>query len=216
MSRTGNLSKLQHPRFARIYERTSAESERRGTAERRDRVLNGLSGRVIEVGAGNGMNFAHYPVEVAEVVAIEPDDHLRGLAERAAADAKVPVRVVAGHATALPIEDASFDAAVASLVLCSVTDVPAALAELRRVLKPEGELRFFEHVRSNKPWFALIEDAITPLWSRMGGGCHPNRDTASAIRAAGFDIQTIDRFNYAPLRFVPAHAHILGVARPAK
>ena len=211
-----DLSEFQHPRFARMYERISAESEQRGTAEHRDRALAGLSGRVIEMGAGNGMNFAHYPATVTEVVAVEPEDHLRALAERVAEGASVPVRVVAGHATALPVEDAGFDAAVASLVLCSVSDVPAALAELRRVLKPSGELRFFEHVRSTKPWFAVLEDVVTPLWSRVGGGCHLNRDTAAAIRAAGFDIESHDRFHYAPLRFFPSQAHILGIARPAQ
>jgi ubiquinone/menaquinone biosynthesis C-methylase UbiE len=210
-----DLSQFQHPRFARMYERISAESERRGTAVHRDRALAGLSGRVIEVGAGNGMNFSHYPPTVTEVVAVEPEDRLRALAERAAEHAAVPVRVMAGHATELPVEDAGFDAAVESLVLCSIPDVPAALAEVRRVLKPTGELRFFEHVRSDKPWFAAMEDAITPLWSRVGGGCHLNRDTAAAIRAAGFDVASLDRFHYAPLRFFPRHAHILGVARPA-
>src|SRR5437899_2346561 len=97
-----DLSQFQHPRFARMYERISAESERRGTGAQRDRALAGLTGRVIEVGAGNGMNFGHYPAAVAEVVAVEPDDRLRALAERAAAGAGVPVRVVPGHADALP------------------------------------------------------------------------------------------------------------------
>jgi ubiquinone/menaquinone biosynthesis C-methylase UbiE len=209
-----DLSQFQHPRFARMYERMSAESEQRGTAKHRDRALAGLTGRVLEIGAGNGMNFSHYPDTVAEVVAVEPDDHLRGLAERAAADAPVRVSVLAGHATALPVEDDGFDAAVASLVLCSISDMRAALVEMRRVLKPTGELRFFEHVRSEKPWFGLLEDAITPLQSRIGGGCHPNRDTAAAIRAAGFEIEELDRFYYAPLRFYPSVAHILGRARP--
>ncbi|GFG73363.1 class I SAM-dependent methyltransferase [Mycobacterium botniense] len=209
-----DLSQFQHPRFARMYERISAESERRGTAAHRDRALAGLVGRVIEIGAGNGLNFSHYPDAVTEVVAVEPDDHLRGLAEEAATRAPVPVRVLAGHATALPVDDHGFDAAVASLVLCSIADTQAALAEIRRVLKPTGQLRFFEHVRSEKPWFGLLQDAIAPLWSRIGGGCHPNRDTAAAIRAAGFDIEELDRFYYAPLRFFPSHAHILGRARP--
>jgi ubiquinone/menaquinone biosynthesis C-methylase UbiE len=209
-----DLVEFQHPRFARMYERISAESERRGTAEHRDRVLAGLTGRVIEVGAGNGMNFAHYPDTVTEVVAVEPDNHLRRLAEKAAGSAAAPVHVVAGHATALPVDDAGFDAAVASLVLCSFPDVPAALTEIRRVLKPGGELRFFEHVRSANSLFGLLEDTLTPLWSRIGGGCHPNRDTTAAIRTAGFDIEELDRFYYAPLRFYPSHAHILGRARP--
>lgn len=209
-----DLSPFQHPRFARMYEQMSAESERRGTAKHRDRALAGLTGRVIEIGAGNGMNFSHYPDTVSDVVAVEPEDHLRALAERAAAQAPVPVRVLTGHATALPVENDQFDAAVASLVLCSIPDVRAALAEIRRVLKSDGQLRFFEHVRSDKPWYGLLEDAITPLHSRVGGGCHPNRDTAAAIRAAGFDIEELDRFYYAPVRFYPAHAHILGRARP--
>jgi SAM-dependent methyltransferase len=124
----------------------------------------------------------------------------------------VPVRVVAGHTGALPAEDGAVDAAVASLVLCSVADVPAALAEIRRVLGPGGELRFFEHVRSAKPWFGLLQDALTPVWSRAGGGCHLNRDTAEAIRASGFEVEHLERFFYAPLRFIPPHAHILGRA----
>jgi len=196
-----------------MYERISVESEQRGTAEHRDRALAGLSGRVIEVGAGNGLNFGHYPGTVTEVLAVEPEDRLRALAEEAAATAPVPVRVVAGHADALPAQDATFDAAVASLVLCSVPDPAGALAEIRRVLRPGGQLRFFEHVRSANPLLGLAQDAITPLWSRVGGGCHPNRDTAAAIRAAGFHVEQLDRFCYAPLRFVPPHTHILGRAR---
>jgi ubiquinone/menaquinone biosynthesis C-methylase UbiE len=210
-----DLSAFQHPRFARIYERISTESDQRGTADHRRRALAGLSGRVIEIGAGNGKNFAHYPATVTEVLAVEPDDSLRRLAERAASSASVPVQVVAGHAGALPSEDDRFDGAVASLVLCSVPDVPAALAEIRRVLRPTGELRFFEHVRSDNPVFGRLEDAVTPLWSQVGGGCHLNRDTTEAIRAAGFRIDQLDRIVYAPLRFLPRHAHILGRAHPA-
>jgi ubiquinone/menaquinone biosynthesis C-methylase UbiE len=207
-----DLSTFQHPRFARMYERISAESEQRGTAEHRVRALAGLVGHVIEVGAGNGMNFAHYPDTVDEVLAVEPEDRLRALAEQAAGRAPVPVRVVAGHAEALPAGDGTYDAAVVSLVLCSVPDVAGALAEIRRVIGPGGELRFFEHVRSDQPWFGLLQDVVTPLWSRAGGGCHLIRDTAAAIRAAGFDIEQLDRVSYSPLRFVPAHAHIVGRA----
>lgn len=207
-----DLSAFQHPRFARLYERISAESERRGTAEHRDRALAGLSGRVIEVGAGNGMNFRHYPDTVTEVVAVEPEDTLRGVAEQAAATAAVPVKVVAGHGDALLFDDGTFDAAVLSLVLCSVPEPGHFLAEVRRVLKPGGELRFFEHVRSSSTLLGIFQDAITPAWSLIGGGCHLNRDSRSAIDAAGFDIDDIDRFAYRPLKFVPPHAHILGRA----
>jgi len=207
-----DLSTFQHPRFARLYERISAESERRGTAEHRDRALAGLSGRVVEVGAGNGMNFRHYPATVTEVVAVEPENRLRALAQRAADTATVPVTVVAGHGDALPFDDATFDAAVVSLVLCSVPEPGHFLAELRRVLKPGGELRFFEHVRSSRPLLGVFQDVITPPWSVIGGGCHLNRDSLGAINAAGFEIDELDRFAYRPLKFVPAHAHILGRA----
>jgi ubiquinone/menaquinone biosynthesis C-methylase UbiE len=207
-----DLSVFQHPVFARMYERISEESERRGTTQYRDRALAGLAGRVIEVGAGNGLNFGHYPPTVTEVVAVEPEDRLRALAQQAATRAAVPVRVLAGHADALPAPDASVDAAVVSLVLCSVPDPATALAEIRRVLRPGGQLRFFEHVRSANPWLGLAQDAITPVWSRLAGGCHPNRDTAAAIRAAGFDLEQLDRVCYAPLRLIPPHAHILGRA----
>lgn len=87
---------------------------------------------------------------------------------------------------------------------------------MRRALKPAGELRFFEHVRSHRLAFGLLEDTITPLWSRIGGGCHPNRDTTTAIQRAGFSIEQIERFSYAPLRFFPSHAHILGRARAVR
>jgi ubiquinone/menaquinone biosynthesis C-methylase UbiE len=207
-----DLSAFQHPRFARLYETISAESERRGTAEHRDRALAGLSGRVVEVGAGNGMNFQHYPPTVTEVVAVEPENNLRALAEAAAANAPVPVKVVAGHGDELPFDDATFDAAVVSLVLCSVPEPRHFLGEVQRVLKPGGELRFFEHVRSTSPLLGAFQDAITPLWSLIGGGCHLNRDSRAAIDAAGFEIDELDRFAYRPLKFVPAHAHILGRA----
>ena len=124
----------------------------------------------------------------------------------------MPVTVVAGHGDALLYDDASFDAAVVSLVLCSVPEPRHFLGEVRRVLKPGGELRFFEHVRSASPLLGVFQDAITPLWAAIGGGCHLNRDSRAAIDAAGFEIDDFDRFGYRPLKFVPAHAHILGRA----
>jgi ubiquinone/menaquinone biosynthesis C-methylase UbiE len=208
-----DLAAFQHPRFARMYQRISATADRRGAAEHRARLLAGLTGRVLEVGAGNGRNFAHYPTTVTGVLAVEPDDELRAAAERAAADAPVPVTVVAGHADELPAGSASFDAAVTSLVLCSVPDQGHALAELLRVLRPGAELRFYEHVRSHHKPFGLVEDLVTPLWARVGGGCHLNRDTAQQIRDAGFLIEAIERLAFRPTPLVPPTAHILGRAR---
>jgi ubiquinone/menaquinone biosynthesis C-methylase UbiE len=207
-----DLGRFQHPRFARAYERVSREAEARGTAEHRARMLDGLAGRVIEVGAGNGLNFGHYPPAVTEVVAVEPEDRLRATAARAASGAPVPVTVVTGHADELPADDASFDAVVVSLVLCSVPDPATALAEVRRVLRPGGQLRFYEHVRSHRAPLGLLEDLLTPLWSRAAGGCHLNRDLAASIHAAGFAIERLERFGYRLVRLGPSQAHILGVA----
>ena len=139
---------LQHPRFARAYVRISDAADRRGGAAHRDRLLADLTGAVIEVGAGNGRNFPHYPPGVTSVLAVEPDDTLRTIAEHVARTAPVPVTVMAGEADKLPADTASLDAAVVSLVLCSVANPAHALAEIRRVLRPRGQLRFYEHVRS--------------------------------------------------------------------
>jgi SAM-dependent methyltransferase len=204
---------LQHPRFARYYVRLAATMDRRGAAEHRARLVAGLSGRVVEIGAGHGGNFAYYPPAVTEVLAVEPDDHLRGLATAAAASAPVPVRVVAGHADALPAADGSLDAAVTSLVLCTVPDPASALAEIRRVLAPGGLLRFYEHVRSGHRLLGVLEDAVVPVWSRAAGGCHPNRDTAAAIVAAGFAVEHVERFGFRATALAPPIAHVLGSAR---
>ena len=188
--------------------------ERAGYGERRDQLLAGLAGRVIEVGAGNGMNFAHYPPEVTRVVAVEPEPRLRVLAEAEAAKAPVPIEVMEGTADRLPVDDDSFDAAVASLVLCSVPDVPGALAEIRRVLLPGGQLRFFEHVREDTPGLARVQRILgATVWPIFVGGCHPDRDTRAAIEGAGFTIERIDELRIPETRIpAPASPHILGVA----
>ena len=199
------MSGHQHPLFARVYERFSVREEGRGQGDNRDRTLAGLTGRVVEVGAGNGLNFAHYPDTVAQIVAVEPEPYLR---ERARERADARIQVVDGLADRLPVEDASAYAVVFSLVLCSVPDQAAALAEARRVLKPGGEIRFYEHVISHKPAKAAFQRAFTKtLWKRMAAGCHLDRDTTSAIADAGFEIVELDRVPYQGL------AHILGTAR---
>jgi ubiquinone/menaquinone biosynthesis C-methylase UbiE len=206
---------LPRPRFARMYKRAAKSAEERGAADHRRRLLDGLEGRVVEVGAGHGLNFTHYPASVTEVVAIEPEPTLRESAERAAADAPVPITVVAGVADSIPLEDASADAAVASLVLCSVPEQGRALAELRRVLRPGGELRFYEHVIANRQPKRLLLQAAdrSGIWPKVAGGCHLARDTTEAIMRAGFDIETIDRFGFSAGPLQPSIPHILGVAR---
>ncbi|MFF8595922.1 class I SAM-dependent methyltransferase [Streptomyces sp. NPDC015220] len=181
---------VHHPWFARCYTRLSVAAETgMGMAGVRERLLAGLSGRVIEIGAGNGLNFAHYPGTVAEVVAIEPERLLRREAVSAALRAEVPVDVVPGCAEALPVKSEAFDAVVLSLVLCSVRDLPRALAEVLRVLRPGGEVRFFEHGRGGGRAMALTQRALDrTVWPLLSGGCHLARDPISALRAAGFSL----------------------------
>jgi ubiquinone/menaquinone biosynthesis C-methylase UbiE len=205
---------IEHPLFARIYMRFADAAERKGAGEHRQEMLAGLEGRVIELGAGHGANFSHYPRGVTEVVAVEPEASLRAAAAREAETAPVPIRVVDGVADALPADDDSFDAGVASLVLCSVPDQATALAELRRVIRPGGELRFYEHVRAQSPGFFRFQRAVQPVWKRVNGGCHPTRDTGAAIEGAGFQVEEMRRFAFRPFIIVaPAAPHILGRAR---
>ncbi|MDA5280699.1 MULTISPECIES: class I SAM-dependent methyltransferase [unclassified Streptomyces] len=181
---------VHHPYFARFYARASTAAETRaGMAALRRELLHGVSGRVIEIGAGNGLNFAHYPRAVSEVVAVEPERTLRHLAAAAALRAEVPVDLVPGVAEALPVKSEAFDVAVASLVLCTVGNLPRALSELHRVLRPEAELRFLEHGLAPGPGMAAVQRALDrTVWPRLFGGCHTARDPLAAIEAAGFRI----------------------------
>jgi ubiquinone/menaquinone biosynthesis C-methylase UbiE len=209
------MTDLPRPAFARGYPGAAERADRRGAAEHRRRLVEGLRGRVIELGAGSGLNFAHYPATVTEVIAIEPEPTLRGIAAEAARGARVPIDVRPGTADAIPLGDEEMDAAVASLVLCSVPDQSRALAELRRVIRPGGELRFYEHViATTQPKRAILQLADrSGLWPALGGGCHPARDTGAAIEAAGFTIERCERFGFRAGTFEPTVPYILGVAR---
>jgi SAM-dependent methyltransferase len=181
-----------HPVFAFFYPILGWLGERfGGFAERRRRLLAAAEGRVVEIGAGNGLNFRHYPAGV-EVVATEPDPHMLRRAGKAARRAPRKVLLQKASADSLPFPDASMDTVVSTLVLCSVPDQAAALAEAKRVLKPGGKLLFLEHVRSDDPGLAAKQDRREPLQMRLGAGCHPNRDTLAAIVAAGFEPEAVE------------------------
>jgi ubiquinone/menaquinone biosynthesis C-methylase UbiE len=170
---------------------------------------------VIDVGAGDGRSFEHYPRTVTEVLAVEPDSNARAKAAERAEGAVVPVEIVEGVAEALPTEDESFDAAVVMGLLCSVPDPAAALAEVRRVVKPGGELRFWEHVRSEHLLFRGLQRACDALfWTRALGGCETTRNTEAAIRAAGFEMVALDHgFHSSSWLTITSAPYILGVAR---
>jgi ubiquinone/menaquinone biosynthesis C-methylase UbiE len=189
---------MSHPLFARFYQRMGPVMDRAGAAEHRKALVAGLQGRVIEIGAGNGLMFAHYPPEVTEVVAVEPEPHLRAAALEAAQRAPVKVTVVDALAEDLPAADGEFGAAVTALVLCSVPSQAAALAEICRVLRPGGQLRFFEHVAAPDPgMLRRVQRAVdATVWPRLLAGCHTGRDTIAAITEAGFIIGELHRFRF--------------------
>ncbi|HJU47937.1 MAG TPA: class I SAM-dependent methyltransferase [Gaiellaceae bacterium] len=202
-------------RFARYLERRELERPDSVAQELRRGLLSSLRGRVLELGCGEGRAFELYPPTVEHVLAVEPDPTAAAAARERAATLAVPIEVVEGVAVPLPADDGSVDAVVAIWVLCSVPDAAAALAELRRVLVPGGELRFYEHVRSRHAGFRALQHAVDRLfWTRSLGGCRTTRDTAAAIRAAGFEIVALERgFHSSSPLTVTAAPYVLGTAR---
>ncbi|SPT64159.1 MULTISPECIES: class I SAM-dependent methyltransferase [Actinomadura] len=203
-----------HPLFARMYARLAPAMEDGGVTMYRRELLTGIAGRVLEVGAGTGANFAHYPPQVTDVVAVEPEPRLRALAERAAPDAPVPVTVIDGVAEHLAAPDAAFDAVVACLVLCSIGDRDAALAEMYRVLRPGGRLHVFEHVSAETSALRRAQRMLdATVWPLLNGGCHLATNTDTAIDRAGFTHRRLRRVNWPETRRrLPFTPHILGTA----
>jgi len=184
---------MGNPVFAALYDRMVAANERAGFDDRRAELLRGARGATLELGAGTGLNLRHYPAVVTDLVLAEPDRHMaRRLRDRVAAAGRA-AEVVEAPAERLPFEDARFDTAVVTLVLCTVDDPARALSEIARVLRPGGRLLFLEHVRASAgPRLARWQDRLERPWGWVAGGCHPNRDTVAAVEASPLSVESAE------------------------
>lgn len=185
-----------HRKFAAFWEFAARHEGRKELALRKE-VTAAARGRTLEIGFGVGSNWPYLPAEV-EYVGIEPDPYMRRRAT-GHLPAGRQLTLDDGTAEALDFPDESFDTVIGTLVFCTVCDPPRALAEVRRVLKPGGEFRFLEHVRARNRVGAALQDAIRPLWTRLGAGCNPNRDTLSLIHAAGLETPVLRNVKVGPL-----------------
>jgi ubiquinone/menaquinone biosynthesis C-methylase UbiE len=186
--------------LAAIYDRHMAACERAGLSSWRAQLLGRATGRVLEIGAGTGVNLEHYPTHVEQLVLLEPDRHMRKKLAARVAEIEAENRsagrltILDGVAEDIAVPDASFDTVVSTLVLCSVSDLDRALTEIYRVLVPGGRLLFLEHVlaaahTSRRAWQRRLE----PVWKHLAGNCHLTRDTAAAIEDAGFMLEHVER-----------------------
>lgn len=179
--------------FSACYDRSFKATEEAGLREMRRELLAQARGRVLELGAGTGLNLELYPEAVEHLTLTEPDPHMTRQLREKLASSEREAELVETPAERLPFPDDSFDTAVVTLVLCTVPDPDASLAEIKRVLKPGSRLLFLEHVRSRHPDLAKWQDRLERPWRFLGDGCHCNRDTVSAIGAAGFDLSDVER-----------------------
>jgi ubiquinone/menaquinone biosynthesis C-methylase UbiE len=186
--------------FAAAYDTLMAGTEKAGLGDHRKKLLQTVRGRVLEIGGGTGANLPFYGADIDELVITEPEEPMARRLERKLSRYSLPVRVVRAPAENLPLEDASFDFVVSTLVLCTVNDPTRALQEAHRVLKPGGQLLFLEHVRSDDPKLARWQDRLNGLQTRIGHGCNCNRATLETIESQGFSIATVehDRLPKAP------------------
>jgi len=210
-----------HKWFAALFDKLSESHERTFMREIRPRVVGGARGRVLEIGVGTGHSLPYYRGhKFEELVLTEPDPYMMRRLREKFDRASIEARVIEAPAEKLPFPDASFDTVVSVHVFCSVFDLKKGLSEVRRVLKPDGQLRFFDHVRSRNPAGAFAQDAVLPVWRWFGAGCHPNRDIAAEVENAGFRLVEQERmrpFSLAQSLLICAFArpHVYGVATPA-
>jgi ubiquinone/menaquinone biosynthesis C-methylase UbiE len=200
------------PMLALLYDPFLWLGEIAGMRRRRSALLGGARGRVVEIGAGTGLNIAHYPDEIAELVLTEPEPAMRRrLARRLQRYARV-ARIIDAPAERLPLADESVDTVVSTLALCTVADPERALREIARVLRPDGQLLFIEHVRASSRFLAACQDSLFQPWFRFAGGCCCNRPTVELMRAGGFAVAADD----VVWRGMPAIVHPLVAGRATR
>jgi ubiquinone/menaquinone biosynthesis C-methylase UbiE len=198
--------------FAAIYDRVMTKTEADGLGDHREALLADAAGDVLEIGAGTGANLAHYGMGVRTLTLTEPEKPMARRLEKRVLERRPEAKLLRAPAEDLPFEDDSFDTVVSTLVLCTVDDLPRALREVRRVLRPGGRLLFIEHVRSEDDKVARMQDRMMPFNVRMGHGCHCNRPTLGCIRDAGFEVTSV---SHDTLKHVPPFIRplIFGEAR---
>ena len=192
------MASSHHPVLARLYDVVMMPSERRGLRQQRIRMCRTAPGRVLEIAVGTGLNLPHY--ERADIIiGIDRDPAMLRRANRKRHTAMIPVRLVEADARELPFRSGTFTTVVIGLALCTISDPGLALAEARRVSADGAELHFLEHVRSPRKAFGRLEDALTPAWRRLAGGCRPNQNTVTIIEESGWDITSLWRSRHGGL-----------------
>lgn len=179
--------------FSALYDRCFKSAEEAGLREMRRDLLATARGRVLELGAGTGLNLELYPASVTDLTLTEPDPHMIRQLRKRVEESSRRAEVVEAPAEELPFDDDSFDTVALTLVLCTVPDPDAALQEVKRVLRPGGQFLFLEHVRSRNPSLAKWQDRLERPWRFLADGCHCNRDTVSAISASGLRLGEVER-----------------------
>ncbi len=188
-----SADRLNHPFLARIYDAVLAPTERAGVRDQRRRMMEGVTGRVLEIAAGTGLNVPLYPGTASEIHAVEPDRHMLARLINRAPTSAVPLFIYRADACDLPFADGVFDTAIIAFALCTIPDPVRALDEVHRVVRPGGTLRFLEHVRSENDRTARWQDRVNPLWGRVAGGCRLNQSTVEILASTRWEIDDLWR-----------------------
>ncbi len=184
---------MNHPLLAKIYDTALAPTERAGLRDQRRRMMEGVTGRIVEIGAGTGLNVPLYPETAAEVHAVEPDRHMLDRLVDKAPRSTVALFLYRGDAHYLPFIDGAFDAAIIAFALCTIPEPTRALNEAHRVVRSGGVLRFLEHVRSPNARTARWQDRISPMWGKVSGGCRLNQPTVEILEATLWEVDDVWR-----------------------